>query len=58
MSNYVNVGCTPETREKLRLIAEKTNAKKAQILDDALTFYWEKILLQTTKRNRGIVRKK
>ncbi len=58
MSNYVNVGCTPETREKLRLIAEKTNAKKAQILDDALTCYWEKILLQSTKRNRGIVRKK
>lgn len=57
MKAYVNVGVLPETREKLRLLARKTNAKKSQIIDDALTEYSEKILFQSTIPDRQIVKK-
>ena len=49
MKTYVNVAVSPKTREKLSELAQKTNAKKAQIVDDALTEYGKKILCQTTK---------
>ena len=57
MKTYVNIGIFPETREKLRLLASCTNAKKAQIVDDALTEYSKKIFSQATKDGRKPVEK-
>lgn len=52
MTNFINIAVFPETREKIRLIARHTNAKKAQIIDDAVSAYLKKILSRPTKENR------
>ena len=57
MRQYVNVGVYHETREKLRVIAGKTNCKKAQIVADAINDYCEKILLGATKPDGKKIRK-
>ena len=57
MRQYVNVGVYPETREKLRVIAGKTNAKKAQIVADAINDYCEKILLASTNADGKRIKK-
>ena len=44
MKKFINVAVFPETREKIRVIAKKTNAKKAQIIDDAISASLQKIL--------------
>lgn len=52
MPNYVNIGVAPKTRAKLRLIAQKTNLKMSQIVDDALKEYAKIFLPNATKDDR------
>jgi predicted transcriptional regulator len=55
MGKYINIAVEPKTRAKIRLIAEKTNGKKSQIVDLAITEYAQKILKRVSAVDKKVI---
>ena len=54
-NQYVNIAIEPKTREKIRLIAAKTNAKISQLVDSAITEYAKKNLTKVSTLDKKVL---
>lgn len=54
-NKYVNIAIEPKTREKIRLIAAKNNAKISQLVDAAVMDYAKKNLTKISALDRKVL---
>lgn len=54
-NGYINIAVDPKTREKIRLIADQTDAKMSKIVDVAVTEYAKKILPKFSVADKKVI---